>query len=162
MLQAAEYRLTGSSRWLAAASLGGLAATQAMVGAWALMAPAHFYANFPTAAHAWVALLPPYNEHLVRDVGALSLALAALLGAAAIVPSRLLIRVAAVAFAIYALPHTAFHALHVEGFERADAVVQMAGFLVQLAVVAIALATTLGPRRVSSSSGSSARRRQTI
>jgi hypothetical protein len=152
MLQAAEPLLTRSSSRLAAASLGGLAATQAMVGAWALMAPANFFAHFPTAAQAWVALLPPYNEHLVRDVGALSLALAALLGAAALVRSRLLIQVAALAFATYALPHTAFHALHLEGFERADAVAQMAGLVVQLAVVAIALATTLGPRRVSSPS----------
>jgi hypothetical protein len=39
------------------------------------VAPAGFFSRFPFAGHAWVALLPPYNEHLVRDVGALSLAL---------------------------------------------------------------------------------------
>src|SRR5215471_14889090 len=29
--------------------------------------PDSFYDSFPTPGHAWVALLPPHNEHLLRD-----------------------------------------------------------------------------------------------
>ena len=140
-------RLVGPRRVVAAASLGVLAVAQAVVGVWALAAPQSFYARFPASGHAWVALLPPYNEHLVRDVGALSLAVTVLLAVAAVVPTRLLIRTAAVAFAVYAVPHTVFHAFHLEGFSSVDAIAQTAGFLLQLAAVGVALATTAGPGR---------------
>jgi hypothetical protein len=66
------------------AGLGILAVVQGVVGVWALLAPASFYARFPVSGHAWVAQLPPYNEHLVRDFGALNLALAVPLAAAAV------------------------------------------------------------------------------
>ena len=38
--------------------------------------------------HGWVAMLPPYNGHLIRDVGALSLNLAVVLGVAAMTTDR--------------------------------------------------------------------------
>jgi hypothetical protein len=140
-------RLDGPRRVLATASLGVLAVAQAVIGAWALVAPLSFYAGFPAAGHAWVALLPPYNEHLVRDVGALGLALTVLLVVAATVPTRLVVRTAAVAFAAYAVPHTVFHALHLDGFSTPDAVAQTAGFVLQLVAAGVAFATTVSPRR---------------
>jgi hypothetical protein len=140
-------RLVGSRRVLAAASLGVLAVAQAVVGGWALVAPRSFFSSFPASGHAWVALLPPYNEHLVRDVGALSLALTILLAVAATVPTRSLVRTAAVAFAAYAVPHTLFHALHLEGFTTGDAIAQTAGFVLQLVAAGVALATTTGRGR---------------
>lgn len=142
-----EPGLTRTGRWVTTTSLGGLAAAQAVVGTWALTAPGHFYRAFPAAGHAWVALLPPYNEHLVRDVGALSLAVGVLLGAAAVMPSRLLVAIAVTTFTTYALPHSAFHALHLDRFPDTDAVAQMAGFAVQLAAAAAALAGILVLRR---------------
>lgn len=111
-----------------------LAASQAVVGVWALLGPRSFYDGFPAAGHAWVALLPPFNEHLVRDVGGLSLALTVLLGTAAVIVDRTLVRVALAAFAVYLLPHTVFHGLHLHGFSAADAAAQMAGFSVQLGI----------------------------
>jgi hypothetical protein len=51
--------------WLRAGLLV-LAAPQLVVGAWALADPAGFFDGFPAAGHAWVRLLPPYNEHLTR------------------------------------------------------------------------------------------------
>ena len=109
-------RIPPGRRLAVRVGLAVLAATQVIIGGWALVAPAGFYGGFPSAGHAWVALLPPYNEHLVRDVGALSLALAVILVGAAIWPQRLLVRLAILAFAVYAVPHTIFHALHLEGF----------------------------------------------
>ena len=124
--------------------LVALAATQVIIGVWALFAPSGFYGGFPSAGHAWVALLPPFNEHLVRDVGALSLALTVILVGAAIWPQRLLVRLAVIAFAVYAVPHTIFHALHLEGFGSADAVAQMAGFGVQLVLIIVLLILSAG------------------
>jgi hypothetical protein len=124
--------------------LGGLAISQAVIGCWALLAPRGFYAGFPAAGHAWVSLLPPYNEHPVCDVGALSLALTVLPTTAALLPSKPQVRVAGAAFAVYTIPHTAFHGLHLDGFPSADAVAQMAGFGVQLLAAAAAALTTLG------------------
>ena len=140
MLHPAPARLTGRRRVVATGTLGALALSQAVVGLWALLAPRHFFDAFPAAGHAWVALLPPYNEHLVRDVGALSCALLVVLVVAAVSARPVLVRTAALAFAVYAVPHTLFHGLHLEHFGRADATAQMLGFAGQLVLVALALA----------------------
>ena len=117
--------------------LGILAALEAMVGVWALFAPISFYRNFPLPGHAWVSMLPPYNEHLTRDVGELSLALTVLLGAAAVTGQRLLSVVAIIATAVYAVPHAVYHALHLEGFPTGDAVAQMVGIALQLVLTGV-------------------------
>jgi hypothetical protein len=119
------------------AGLGILAAVQGVVGIWALLAPASFYASFPVSGHAWVALLPPYNEHLIRDVGALNLALAVPLTAAAVTGQWLLSAVAIGSVAVFAVPHAVYHALHLEGFPTFDAVAQTAGIGLHLALVAV-------------------------
>jgi hypothetical protein len=119
------------------AGLGILAALQAVVGVWALLAPVSFYTSFPAAGHGWVALLPPYNEHLIRDVGELSLALTVVLAAAAVSGQRLLSAVAVCALAVYAVPHAVYHALHLEGFPTGDAVAQMVGIGLHLALVGV-------------------------
>ena len=81
-----------------------LAAAMATVGVWAQFAPASFYASFP-AGRAWVAADGPYNEHLVRDVGGLNLALAFLLAVAATRLEPHVTRMIAVATLVYAVPH---------------------------------------------------------
>lgn len=130
--------------------LGFLALSQGVIGAWALLGPEAFYRHFPGTAVGWVSLLPPFNEHLVRDVGALSLALAVLLGYAAVRPEPRTVRLALAAFAVYAVPHTIFHALHLEGFPPADAVAQMTGFALQLALLVVLFLATI--QRASSGS----------
>jgi len=124
-----------------------LALAQLVVGGWALLAPQRFYAGFPADGHAWVALLPPFNEHLVRDVGSLSLAVGVVLAMAAVAATRLLVRTAVAAFGVYAVPHTLFHGWHLENFGRADALAQMAGFGLQLLLALAALVATVDGRR---------------
>jgi hypothetical protein len=129
-----------SARTTSAAARAGLAILavfQGVIGVWALLAPASFYRSFPMSGHAWVSLLPPYNEHLIRDVGELSLALTVVLTAAAATGQRLLSAVAVGALAVYTVPHAVFHALHLEGFGTVDAVAQTVGFAVQLLVAAV-------------------------
>lgn len=149
MRRRSEHSLTGRRRLVAGVTLGGLAISQAVVGVWALLAPSGFYRTFPAAGHPWVSLLPPYNEHLVRDVGALSLSLTVLLTAAAVVPTISLVRVAATAFASFVIPHTVFHGLHLQGFPALDAVAQMTGFVTQLLAATLALLTTFSRARPS-------------
>ncbi|HSR94227.1 MAG TPA: hypothetical protein VLK56_05125 [Solirubrobacterales bacterium] len=54
----------------ARAALVVLLLSAASIGLLAALAPHTFYEDFPFVSH-WVDLLPPYNEHLVTDVGGL-------------------------------------------------------------------------------------------
>ncbi len=107
------------------------AASAAVVGVWALLAPRSFYADF-VLGRGWVALDGPYNEHLVRDVGALNLALAVVTGAAAHRRDPWLIRLAAAATLVYALPHLAYHTTAMAPFAIVDVVAQLVALTVQL------------------------------
>jgi hypothetical protein len=119
--------------------LGVLAAVQGLVGTWALVAPLVFYEGFPLPGHSWVALLPPYNEHLVRDVGALNLGVAVVLAGAALRADRATVRLAAIAGLVVAVPHTAYHALHLSHFPLADACAQTIGTVAHLALLVAVL-----------------------
>jgi hypothetical protein len=90
------------------------------VGAWAALAPQSFYDDFPGGGHHWVALDGPFNEHLVRDVGTLNLALAAVTIAALVRPTRYLAQVVAGATLVYAAPHFLYHLFHLEVFDSGD------------------------------------------
>lgn len=84
-----------------------LALAEGVVGVVATLIPRFFYDRVP-----WVSLASPYSEHLMRDVGALSLALALVLMVAAITMERLLIRTALPSYVVFALPHLLFHVTH--------------------------------------------------
>jgi len=130
--------------------LWALFATLALTGGWALGAPRSFYDSFPGAGHTWVALLPPYNEHLVLDVGGLSLSLAVLTAAAALTLQRLLVIVTALAVVVWSTPHLLFHLGHLEGLGTADKVGQVVvlvlGVAAPLVLLRLALAAGRGTR----------------
>ncbi|GLZ49374.1 hypothetical protein Acsp06_55590 [Actinomycetospora sp. NBRC 106375] len=109
-----------------------LAVTQAMPGLWALLARVAFFDHFPLGGVGWVALLPPYNEHLVRDAGAGMLALAVALALAAWWLDRRVVIVAVIAFLVFVVPHTVFHSLHLAHFPLADAVAQQVGLILEI------------------------------
>jgi hypothetical protein len=114
-----------------------LAANQLLVGVWAIAAPASFFADFPLG-RGWVAQLPPYNEHLVRDVGGFSLGFAVLFVLATVKPHRGLLRPALFAWLTTAIPHLIFHLGHLARFGAADAVTQPAGLAI-VVVIPVAL-----------------------
>lgn len=124
-----------------------LAAIQVVAGAWALAAPRSFFDAFPFGGIGWVGLLPPFNEHLVRDVGGLNLALVVVLAAAALRADRGSVRVAVAALLVFAVPHAVFHQTHLEQFPPAIAVAQAVGVAAQLVltVVVLILARHLRP-----------------
>lgn len=127
-------RSTRSAR----AALAILCLATLSIGALATVAPHVFYADFPFFAH-WVELLPPYNSHLVTDVGGLYLGFAAIFAWAAARPEPTLVRAACTAWLLAATIHLAFHATHLHGFATADAAAELASlaFLLTPPVVAL-------------------------
>ncbi len=131
-----------------------LAAAPVVVGAWALFLPRSFYNDFPASGRHWVSSLPPYNEHLIRDVGALNLALGVLLAAATILLGRRLVRVSLVAWLIYAMPHFIFHLTELDVLSFGDALANSVtlGIAVLLPLVLFVLAGSVESNGVSSGS----------
>ena len=104
------------------------------VGLWATFAPQSFYDDFPGAGRVWVAVDGPYNEHLIRDVGSLNLALAAVTLVALVTLARAAVLAAAVAWLLYSLPHLVYHLRHLDVYDSTDTL---------LTVVALSLALVL-------------------
>ena len=119
-------------------TLACLALSAAVPGLQATISPTAFYDGFPFG-RAWVQLLPPYNEHLLRDVGGFYLAFAILFAWAALRPSRELVVPLCTAWSVAALLHAVYHALHLDGFGTADAVAQTAGLVAVLALPVLAI-----------------------
>ena len=118
--------------WLRIA-LGYQVLVAVQLGVWALLAPRSFYDGFPGLGRSWVSVDGPFNEHLVRDVGALNLALAAILIAAFVRMSGELVAVAGIASILWGLPHLIYHVLNRDGLDTSDLVVSIAGL--SLAVI---------------------------
>jgi hypothetical protein len=118
-------------------SLWFLCLSAATIGLVATFAPRAFYDDFPFVT-AWVSLLPPYNEHLVTDVGGLYLGFAVLLAWAARTLQRTLVQAVCVAWLLTATLHLIFHAGHLEGFDTADAIAEIASLSLLLVPPAIA------------------------
>jgi len=98
-------------------------------GTWALFLPRLFYEGLPLPGRHWVSTLGPYNEHLLRDVGALYLAFAVLLAGAAIFLERRLVQVSLVAWLVSAVPHFVYHMTMLHHFPLlVDKVGQVVGY----------------------------------
>jgi hypothetical protein len=109
--------------------LAFMAVGEVIIGAWAGFAPRSFYDDFPSSGRPWVSPDGPYNEHLVRDVGVLNLALAVVIVAALVWLSRPLVRATAVAWLVYSVPHLVYHARHLDPFDTTDQVSMIASLV---------------------------------
>lgn len=106
-----------------------LTALGLFIGIWALVFPREFYADFPAFGFgSWVSGDGPFNEHLLRDVGELNLALAGagLVAILARTPVTLVVagRVVAVAWLVYSIPHLGYHLEHLSGLATKDAIAE--------------------------------------
>jgi hypothetical protein len=134
---------------LARAMMLILLASVLAVGLPAAFAPQTFYDDFPFV-RSWVELLPPYNEHLVTDVGGLYLGFAVLFGWAARTLQPTLIRAACSAWLLSAAIHLFFHATHLENFSSGDAAAEIASLAFLLVPPLLAIwAVRDNPERVS-------------
>jgi hypothetical protein len=122
----------------ARAALGFLFVAAVAIGLTAAVLPRTFYDDFPFLAH-WVELLPPYNEHLVTDVGGLYLGFAVLFAWAAWTLDRTLVRAVCVAWLLTATIHLVFHSGHLAGLGTADAIAEIATLALLLAPPPIAI-----------------------
>ncbi|SCF04301.1 hypothetical protein GA0070607_4784 [Micromonospora coriariae] len=124
-----------------------------MVGAWNAIWPASFYANFPT-----VDLTPPFTEHYARDFGTASLAIALVLGIAAIKPKAHFVIPSAGAYSVFAVPHFFYHLTNMEGATVGQAVLLTTGnAAVALVGLVVILLTVLRDRRAARRGFASAR-----
>jgi hypothetical protein len=124
MVSLTNYRGRRRASQLLRAGLVFLSMGAGFPGLWALFAPESFFRDFPGGGFAWVELLPPYNEHLVRDVGGFYLGFAVLLLVAAVMMDERVTRVALGAWLVATVPHFIFHLTHLDDFETADAIGQ--------------------------------------
>ncbi|MCG5468267.1 hypothetical protein LADH09A_002127 [Micromonospora sp. LAH09] len=124
-----------------------------VVGAWNAIWPASFYANFPT-----VDLTPPFSEHYARDFGTASLAIALLLGIAAVKPRAHFVVPAAAAYSVFALPHFFYHLRNLEGATVGEAILlTTANAAVALVGLVVILLTVLRDRSAARRGSASAR-----
>jgi hypothetical protein len=126
-----------------------------LVAAWILIAPKHFYDEFPGPSQ-WVSALPPYNEHLIRDFGSAGLGLAVLAGLAAVWMERRLVQAAAVALFVGSLPHAVYHSTTTEAYSTADNLFSLGGLYLQVALPLLILYLASGRRQVPVASRSAA------
>jgi hypothetical protein len=95
------------------------------VGVWASLAPRSFYDDFPGGGRTWVSMDGPYNEHLVRDFGALNLALTAVVVVALLTGARVATLCAALAWLVYSVPHFVYHARHLHVYDTSDKILNL-------------------------------------
>lgn len=108
-----------------------IAVTMLPVGVQAAFAPRSFFDDFPLG-RGWIALEGgPYNEHLVRDVGVLFLALIIVTAWTALRSRNS--RPIAMAWFIQGVLHVSYHADHLDGYKTADKV----GLVGSLALVPV-------------------------
>lgn len=117
----APLRAPGTARL----SLLILAISALSVGLPATLAPRSFYDDFPFLTN-WVDLLPPYNQHLVTDVGGLYLGFTVIFLWAARALQPTLVRAACTGWLLAASLHFLFHVTHLDGFGTADAIAELA------------------------------------
>ena len=91
------------------AALGGL---HLLWGAWAWFAPRHFYETFPGFGQRWTVAYPPYNAHLVTDLGATFVTFGVLLALAAALRDRRVSTVVLIGVLVFSVLHLAFHFTH--------------------------------------------------
>jgi nucleoside-diphosphate-sugar epimerase len=115
-----------------------LAFSSFAVGVQAELFPRSFYDDFPFG-RGWVAMDGRYNEHLIRDVGALNLALLVLTIGAMVVGTRAITRIAAGAWFVYSAPHLVYHLRHLTmnmpGSDKVGSVVSLSVPVVAAIVV---------------------------
>ena len=123
-----------------------LAVSGALVGVWAGFAPRSFYDDFPGLGRMWVSVDGPYNEHLVRDVGWLNLALTVATVWAAVTLTRTLVIAVLVAWLVTSVPHLAYHVANLDGLATADRVGELASLALAPLVAGVLLVVAVRAR----------------
>src|SRR4051794_41210101 len=133
--------MDASSRRVMRAGLALISVAPAWIGIWATAAPRSFYDDFPGPS-AWVAPLGPYDEHLVRDVGAFQLGLLVVGLFALVTLERRVVQAALVAAVVSGLPHLIYHLTATEPLSTGDNLLSLAGLAVPVVIPLLLLPRT--------------------
>ena len=99
---------------------------------WPLVSPRGFYDNFPGGSYHWIDINGPYNEHFLRDFGALNAALVVIIVFALWKPGVALLQATGLAIAIYGLPHAIYHLSHLDVYKSSEKFVATAPLVLQV------------------------------
>lgn len=127
------------------AALALSAAIAFFVGGWAFFAPHSFYDSFPGVLGTWISTDGPFNEHLIRDVGAMYLGLGVASAAGLVWRTPAVFRTLGLAWTVFGALHLGYHLGNLDHLDAANAV----GSIVSLSI-ALALGVALlipGPKR---------------
>jgi hypothetical protein len=125
---------------LARAGLVLVGLANAEVGVWGELSPRSFYTTFPGFGHHWVAVMGPYDEHLVRDYAGCEIGFAVLLVCMALwFANRQLVLAGGLGFIAGTLPHFVYHLTTTAMLSTQDNIASLGSFALELAVVAAAM-----------------------
>ena len=99
---------------------------------WPLASPQGFYDNFPGGSYHWIDINGPYNEHFLRDFGALNAALVVVIIFALWKPTTSLLQATGLALAVYALPHAIYHLSHLDVYKSSEKFIATAPLVLQI------------------------------
>lgn len=119
------------------ALLWALGATGVYTGLWASLAPRSFYDSFPGFGRVWVGVDGPYNEHLIRDVGATYLALFVLSIIAAVNMKPLAVLLAGATWLTFGTLHLSYHLPHLGTYDLLDQVLNGVALIGSVIVAAL-------------------------
>ncbi|WP_420147043.1 hypothetical protein [Spirosoma sp.] len=88
-------------------------------GIWALFFPHEFHTSFPGFGFHWIDIYGPYNEHLIRDVGAFFCGLTSLSVFAILDSDIKTVRLMAYSNLVFSTPHFVYHFAHMHMFPTA-------------------------------------------
>lgn len=121
------------SALVARAILLAAALSNGVIGLWATVSPRGFYDDFPGFGKVWVAVDGPFNEHLLRDVGAWSLGLTLLVLGAAWSLERRFVLTAGIALAVQSALHAQYHLTNTDPLpDTGDRIASSGGILLQV------------------------------
>lgn len=126
------------------AGLALLAVAHLSWGVWAVGWPRQFFSTFPGLGLHWTAGYPPFNEHLMVDVGAAFLAFGVLLAYPAVRPDPRLTRLALSGYLVFATLHLAFHLLNHGSLAPADLAASLLSLVVGVVLPVGLLVLTRG------------------
>ncbi len=109
------------------------------VAIWPLLDPQGFYDNFPGGGRHWIDINGPYNEHFIRDFGALNAALLVVVIVAFWKLTPSLVQASAVALMVYTLPHLIYHLDHIDVYASSDKVPAVAPLALQFIAAGVML-----------------------
>jgi hypothetical protein len=116
------------------------------LGTWAYAMPRNWYDTFPGFGLRWIVATGPYNEHFIKDIGGMYLALAVLTaGALWFAASDATVRITAAAWTTFNLLHLGYHVTALQMYDGRDKVLVVTS-LVILSLISAALLLPLSRR----------------